>query len=98
MSLSEADRAAHLKEAQTKAVALFKEIEETLIRPGVSDKTLSAEIAALGKERHGLETHWRKRIVRSGPNTLAAYKDNPPDRVIEADDILVVGVGPVFEK
>ncbi|KAM3502946.1 hypothetical protein MY10362_004506 [Beauveria mimosiformis] len=98
MSMSEADRAAHLKEAQTKAVALFKEIEETLIRPGVSDKTLSAEIAALGQERHGLETHWHKRIVRSGPNTLAAYKDNPPDRIIEADDILVVDLGPVFEK
>lgn len=98
MSLGEAERVSHLQEAQTKAVALFKEIEETLIRPGISDKTLSGKIAALGKERHGLETHWHKRIVRSGPNTLAAYKENPPDRVIEDDDILVVDLGPVFEK
>ncbi|ATY59072.1 Peptidase structural domain [Cordyceps militaris] len=96
--MSEADRVANLLVAQAKAEALFKEIEETLIRPGVSDKTLSAEIAALGKARHGLETHWHKRIVRSGPNTLAAYKENPPDRVIEADDILVVDLGPVFEQ
>ncbi|KAJ3494021.1 hypothetical protein NLG97_g4354 [Lecanicillium saksenae] len=98
MSISEADRAVQLKEAQTKAVDLFKEIEETLIRPGVSDKTLSAEIAALGKERHGLETHWHKRVVRSGPHTLAAFKENPPDRIIEEDDILVIDLGPVFEK
>ncbi|KAJ6787126.1 hypothetical protein PWT90_06945 [Aphanocladium album] len=98
MSMSEADRVAHLKEAQNKAIALFKEIEETLIRPGLSDKTLSAEVAALGKERHGLETHWHKRIVRSGPNTLAAYKDNPPDRIIGEDDVVVVDLGPVFEK
>ncbi|OAA69489.1 Peptidase M24, structural domain protein [Cordyceps fumosorosea ARSEF 2679] len=98
MSTAEAARIANLREAQNKAIAMFKEIEETLIRPGVSDKTLSAEIAALGKERHALETHWHKRIVRSGPNTLAAYKDNPPDRVIEEDDIVVVDLGPVFER
>ncbi|OAR01448.1 hypothetical protein LLEC1_07507 [Akanthomyces lecanii] len=97
MPLSEAERVSRLQEAQVKAVALFKEIEETLIRPGISDTALSAEIAALGRARHGLETHWHKRIVRSGPNTLAAYKESPPDRVIEADDILVVDLGPVFE-
>ncbi|KAH8165480.1 hypothetical protein CIB48_g2783 [Xylaria polymorpha] len=42
-------------------------------------------------------THWHKRVVRSGPNTLHPYHENPPDRIIEADDILFVDLGPVFE-
>lgn len=98
MPLTEAERVANLKDAQDKAVALFAEIEKTLIRPGVTDKALSTEIHALAVERHALRTHWHKRIVRSGPNTLAAYADNPPDRTIGDDDILVVDLGPVFEE
>ena len=34
------------------------------------------------------DTHyWHKRIVRSGPNTLLPYRENPPDRAIGTDDI-----------
>ena len=68
-----------------------------MIRAGVSEKELSKEIHELGARRHGIKTHWHKRVVRSGPNTLQPYNENPPDRVIEADDILFVDLGPVFE-
>ena len=46
---------------------------------------------------HGVEKHWHKRIVRSGPNSITIAGDNPPDRAIEADDIVYVDLGPVFE-
>lgn len=88
--------AAGLREAETKAISMFAEIEP-MIKAGVSEKALSDAIHKLGEERHGVRTHWHKRIVRSGPNTLRPFEENPPDRVIEADDILVVDLGPVFE-
>ena len=44
-----------------------------------------------------MRTHWHKRVVRSGPNTLQPYDENPPNRTIEPDDILFVDLGPVFE-
>ena len=93
----EASRALNLKSAQEKATSLFDEIARTLIRPGISESQLSKEIHALGSERHGVRTHWHKRVVRSGPNTLQPYVSNPPDRLIEEDDILFVDLGPVFE-
>ncbi|KAI9746720.1 MAG: hypothetical protein M1818_000435 [Claussenomyces sp. TS43310] len=95
--LKEEERAAYLLDAQTKAVHLFEEIERDLIRPGVSEKALSQEIHELGTKRHGIKTHWHKRVIRSGPNTLMPYDENPPDRIIQPDDILFVDLGPVFE-
>ncbi|KAI5459048.1 peptidase M24, structural domain-containing protein [Mariannaea sp. PMI_226] len=91
-------RAAYLVDAQNKAIELFTEIERDLIRPGISEKELSNKIHELGAQRHNIKTHWHKRVVRSGPNTLRPFEDNPPDRIIEADDILVVDLGPVFES
>ena len=91
-------RAAYLLDAQKKAEDLFVEIERDLIRSGVSEKVLSKEIHDLGAARHGVRTHWHKRVVRSGPNTLAPFVDNPPDRIIEDGDILIVDLGPVFEE
>lgn len=96
-STEEQGRATFLLDAQTKAIRLFEEIERDLIRPGISEKTLSDEIHELGTKRHGVRTHWHKRVVRSGPNTLMPYAENPPDRIIQADDILFVDLGPVFE-
>lgn len=93
----EVSRALNLKSAQEKATSLFDEIARTLIRPGIYESQLSKEIHALGSERHGVRTHWHKRVVRSGPNTLQPYVSNPPDRLIEEDDILFVDLGPVFE-
>lgn len=93
----EIQRAAYLQGAQDKAVSLFEEIERSLIRPGISEKDLSKEVFELAAERFGVEKHWHKRVIRSGPNTLMPYAENPPDRVIQADDILFVDLGPVFE-
>lgn len=98
LSPEEQARATYLLDAQNKAVALFDEIERDLLRPGVSEKTLSDEIHKLGEERHGIKTHWHKRVIRSGPNTLKPFAENPPDRIIEEDDILYVDLGPVFEE
>ncbi|KAH7159779.1 peptidase M24, structural domain-containing protein [Dactylonectria estremocensis] len=95
---AEAERAAYLLDAQSKAIELFEEIERDLIRPGISEKELNDKIHQLGAERHGVKTHWHKRVIRSGPNTLRPFEDNPPDRVIQDDDILVVDLGPVFES
>lgn len=97
-SKEEQERAAYLLDAQSKAVALFEEIERDLIRPGISEKTLSDEVHELGARRHNIKTHWHKRVIRSGPNTLKPYAENPPDRIIQEDDILFVDLGPVFEK
>lgn len=94
---TEEERAAYLKDAQDKAVQLFDEIQRTILRPGVTEKTISDEIHQLGTERHGVRTHWHKRVIRSGPNTLSPFSDNPPDRIIEPGDILYVDLGPVFE-
>jgi Xaa-Pro aminopeptidase len=96
-ALEEHERAAYLLDAQSKAVQLFEEIGRDLIRPGISEKVLSDEIHELGTKRHGIRTHWHKRVVRSGPNTLLPYAENPPDRIIQEDDILFVDLGPVFE-
>ncbi|RSL58373.1 hypothetical protein CEP54_007801 [Fusarium duplospermum] len=93
----ETERAASLVDAQKKAIELFNEIERDLIRPGISEKELNDNIHALGAERHGVRTHWHKRVIRSGPNTLKPFEENPPDRIIEEDDILIVDLGPVFE-
>ncbi|KAF2099898.1 Creatinase/aminopeptidase [Rhizodiscina lignyota] len=96
-AVADPDRAAYLLDAQTKAFKLFEEIGKDLIRPGVSEKDISNEIHELGAKRHGIRTHWHKRVIRSGPNTLKPYQENPPDRTIEPDDILFVDLGPVFE-
>ncbi|KAL1889277.1 hypothetical protein Sste5346_009033 [Sporothrix stenoceras] len=93
----EAQRLANLIEAQNKAAALFADVERDMIRPGVSEKELTDAIYKLGKEKYNVRTHWHRRLVRSGPHTLAMFNDNTDDRVIEADDILYVDLGPVFE-
>jgi len=90
------DRAASLLDAQHKASRLFAEIELGLIRPGITESQLSGEIFALAADKFGVTTHWHKRVVRAGANTLQPYRENPPDRVIGADDILFVDLGPVF--
>jgi Xaa-Pro aminopeptidase len=95
-TLPEDDRAAALRHAQTQANALFEAIGAQLIRPGISESQLNGEIHALAAATFGVETHWHKRVIRSGPNTLCPYVENPPDRVITDDDILFIDLGPVF--
>lgn len=97
MTITEDQRASELLEAQTKAGALFKEVEARgLIRPNVTETSLNADIYALAKEMYGITTYWHKRIVRAGKNTLLPYADNPPDLIVGEDDILFLDLGPVF--
>ena len=58
----------------------------------------SDAIRDLAAEMFGVSRHWHKRIVRAGPNTLQPYRENPPDRVIGADDIVFCDFGPIFEE
>jgi len=98
MTITEEQRAVELLEAQTKAEALFYEVEARgLIRPGITETSLNADIYALAKEMYGITTYWHKRIVRAGKNTLLPYDENPPDLAIGEDDILFLDLGPVFE-
>jgi len=96
MSIENASALA-LLDAQNKAAALFEEIEARLIRPGITESQLSREIHELAASRFGVETHWHRRVIRAGPNTLKTYNDDPPDLTIQADDIVFVDLGPVFE-
>lgn len=93
----EADRVARVLDAQRKAAALFDMVEAGLIQPGERESDLSEEIYELAAREFGVIAHWHKRVIRAGPNTLQPYVENPPDRVIQADDIMFVDLGPVFE-
>ncbi|MET9398064.1 M24 family metallopeptidase [Kitasatospora sp. NPDC002965] len=95
----EAGRAEGLIEAQEKAIALFAEVEARgLVAPGRGEREAGDLVRDLADEMFGTTRHWHKRIVRSGPNTLAPYRENPPDRVIGADDIAFADFGPIFEE
>jgi Xaa-Pro aminopeptidase len=92
------DRKARLAEAHLMAMDLLGAAEGAgLFRAGVTEEQLSREIQALGRDLFGTFKHWHKRIVRAGPNTLSTYRDDPPNRLVEADDILFVDLGPLFE-
>ncbi|MFB7708276.1 M24 family metallopeptidase [Streptomyces sp. NPDC056105] len=96
---TELDRAARLLDAQAKAARLFAEIEaRKLVAPGEGERAVSDRIRDLANELFGPTRHWHKRIVRSGPNTLHPYKENPPDRIIGQDDIAFADFGPIFEE
>lgn len=94
---AESERADALAQAQHVASAFFERIARELIRPGISESQLAHRIVEMGRREFGLHTHWHKRIVRAGPNTLAIYSDNPPDLVIGEDDLVFIDLGPVFE-
>jgi Xaa-Pro aminopeptidase len=95
----ESARAAGLLEAEDKAEALFAEVERRgLIMPGRRETRVSNDVRDLAADLFGTRRHWHKRIVRSGPNTLKPYRENPPDRVIEDDDIVFLDFGPIFAE
>ncbi len=96
--LVEDARRAQLEAAQGKALGLFDAIERGgLIRPGVSERQIEDEIGELAAKEFGVQKHWHRRIVRAGPNTITIAGDNPPIRILEADEIVYVDLGPVFE-
>jgi Xaa-Pro aminopeptidase len=85
-----------LLHAQDLSIQLFNAIEgNKLIVPGKTEAQLSEEVCSLALQEFGIRRHWHKKIVRAGKNTLATYQEDPPDRVIEEDDILFIDLGPV---
>jgi Xaa-Pro dipeptidase len=92
------DRRVALIAAEKRAETLLEAIERAgFVRPGRTEREVEEDIYALALQRFGVEKHWHKRIVRAGVNTLTIANDNPPVRMIEADDIVYVDLGPVFE-
>jgi Xaa-Pro aminopeptidase len=87
-----------LQFAEQKTKELFSAVEERgLIVPGKMESKLSAEIVALARDIFGIETFWHKKIVRTGANTLHPYNGNPPDRIIQYNDILFLDFGPIVD-
>jgi Xaa-Pro aminopeptidase len=94
----ESARAAQLLAAQDRAIELFEAVDALgVVRGGMLESEATADIFALAADRFGVQRHWHKRIIRSGPNTLEPYDRNPPDRRIAADDIVFADFGPVFD-
>ena len=87
-----------LVDAEEKAIQLFDAIQNKgLIVAGKSENELNTEVFNLAAELFNIKKYWHKRIVRAGKNTLFPYKENPPDLIIQKDDILFFDFGPVFE-
>jgi Xaa-Pro aminopeptidase len=86
-----------LLDAQARAVELFEVVaEREIIAPGVLESVATTAIRDLAADMFGVSRYWHKRIVRSGPNTLLPYRENPPDLVIGEDDIVFCDFGPIF--
>lgn len=95
----EESRLSALLAAERKAEALFDAIEaKGLIAPGRSEREIEQDIYALAERDFGVQTHWHKRIVRAGPNTVSIFNENPPIRQVEEDDMVFLDLGPVFEE
>lgn len=97
--MNQTERKENLLQAQKKAEQLFSEASHrNLIVAGKSEKILNDEMYELAFEMFGIRKYWHKRIVRTGKNTLLPYRENPPDLIIQPDDILFFDFGPVFEE
>src|ERR1700712_5160214 len=84
--------------AQQKAKELFAAVEERgLMAPGKSESQLIEDVVKLANDLFGIDSFWHKKIVRVGVNTLQPYSGNPPDVVIQEDDIVILDFGPIFE-
>lgn len=88
-----------LKDAEAKALVLFNTAEARgLFVAGKTEGQLNNEIFNLALELYGIDRYWHKRIVRAGANTLLPYDENPPDLVLQENDILFIDFAPVFEE
>jgi len=84
--------------AEQHAKDLFAAVESRgLIVPGKKEKELCDEIVRIAREDFGIEQHWSKKIVRTGINTLQPFIADPPDMVIQKDDILFFDFHPVYQ-
>jgi Xaa-Pro aminopeptidase len=84
--------------AEQKAKELFNIVEERgLIVGGKFESDLVKEVVQIAKDIFGIDNYWHKKIIRAGVNTLQPFNGNPPDRMIQYDDIVVLDFGPIFE-
>ena len=91
-------RFASLIAAEERALSMLAAIERAaFIAPGRRESEVDADIAALAERDFGVTRHWHKRLMRTGPNTLCVFADNPEERTIEAEDTIYLDLGPVFE-
>jgi Xaa-Pro dipeptidase len=85
--------------AEQKAKDLFHTVEQRgLITPGKSEKELSDEIVKIGEEEFGIKDHWHKKIVRAGINTLQPFIADPPDQIIQENDIVFFDFHPIYNS
>jgi len=96
-SSSSGVESATLHAAQARAAALFRAIEEKrLVRAGETEESVSRAIFELAAADFGVEKYWHRRVIRSGPHTRLLFRELPPDRTIEEDDIVSLDLGIVF--
>jgi methionine aminopeptidase len=89
---------AKLDHAEKIASELFKAVEtNNLIVAGKSEQQLNDEVVKLAKDKFNIEQHWHKKIVRCGANTTAIYTDNPPNLIIQKDDLVILDFGVVVD-
>jgi Xaa-Pro aminopeptidase len=88
----------NLKKAEAHALRLFDDIvARDIISSGRYESEVNEEILELAKIKFGVKKYWHKRIVRAGENTLHPYSINPPDLIIQDNDIVFLDFGPIFE-
>lgn len=87
-----------LVKAEDTTKELFRLVEERgLLVAGKSEKEISDAVVELAKEVFGIEKYWHKKIVRVGKNTLHSFSANPPDLVLQEDDILFLDFAPIVD-
>lgn len=87
-----------LVKAEDTTKELFRLVEERgLLVAGKSEKEISDEVDKLAKEVFGIEKYWHKKIVRAGKNTLHSFSANPPDLIVQEDDILFLDFAPIVD-
>jgi hypothetical protein len=95
--VSDSDIRTALEAAEARGNVMFDAIERAgLVRAGITEKELDDQIFMLAKRDFGVNIHWHKRVVRTGPNALRIYSDDPPVRTIAPDDTIYLDLGPVF--
>ncbi len=83
--------------AEQKTIELFNTVEALgLIVPGKYESQLNDEVVELARDAFGIKEFWHKKIVRAGVNTMQPYGGNPPDVVIQDDDMVILDFGIVF--
>ena len=87
-----------LLNAEKITIQLFDAVEKNnLIIAGKSEAQLAAEVCNLAFEKFGIENHWHKKIVRAGKNTICIYPDDPPNEIIQENDIVILDFGPIVD-